>query len=92
MGLPSKCAVRLITGLVFNMVLLSMIGPMARWHSIEHEFGMAIVCAAIGTVALVSVAPVLWRGRDIQKVAAIVLMVLPFLSFLPAVDVYLHYR
>jgi hypothetical protein len=92
MSLPSECAVRLVTGLLFNMALLWMIGPMARWRSIEHEFGMALVCAAIGTVALVSVAPLLRRGTAIQKVAAIVLMVLPLLAFWPALDVYLHYR
>ena len=53
---------------------------------------MALVCAAIGAVALVSVAPLLRRGTAIQKVAAIVLMVLPLLAFWPALDAYLHYR
>ena len=34
MSFPSECAVRLVTGLLFNMALLWMIGPMARWRSI----------------------------------------------------------
>ena len=92
MSFPSECAVRLIIGLLFNIALLSMVGPLARWRSIEREFGLAILCAAIGTIALLSVAPVLRQGKDIQKVAAIMLMVLPLLGFWPAVQFCIQYR
>ena len=92
MSFPSECAVRLIIGLLFNIALLSMVGPLARWSSIERELGLALLGAAISASAMVSVIPVLRQGTDIQKVAAIVLMVLPFLGFWPAVQFWFHYR
>lgn len=81
---------RLIIGLLFNIALLSLVGPLARWRSVEHELGLALFCAAIGASAMVSVAPVLRQGTDIQKVAAIILMVLPFWGFWPAVQFCFH--
>lgn len=92
MRFPSECAVRLIIGLLFNMALLWMVGPLARWRSIDREFALALFCAAIGAMAMVAVAPVFRQGTDIQKVAAILLMVLPLLAFWPTLNCFLHYR
>jgi hypothetical protein len=92
MSVLRVCAARLIAGLLLNMALLWMVGEVSRWSSIQREFRVVFICAATGAIALASVVPVLRRGTDIQKVAAIVLMVLPVMAFGPALGFYIKYR
>ena len=87
-----ECAMRLIIGLLLNGALVCMFWPLWCWNRTERVFGLALLCAAVGTMALVSLAPVLRHGTDRQKIAASVLMVLPFIALWPLLQFCFGYR
>lgn len=91
-GSPQICLGRLLTGAALNVVLLLMIPRVAVWSSVEREFWLALTASALGAIAIVCVLPVLWRGKDPQRVFAVMLLLLPFLTFWLVADFVLSYR
>ena len=87
-----KCLVRLIAGAGLNVVLLLMLPRLAMWSSIEREFRIALTASSLGAIAIVCVAPVLWRAKDPQRVFALMLLVLPCLTMWLVVDFILKYK
>jgi hypothetical protein len=47
---------------------------------------MALAYAAAGAAATISVVPVARRGMDLQRVGAVMVLILSALAFWPAVD------
>jgi hypothetical protein len=71
----------LIVGAVLNLALLLMIPSAGGWGSVEREFRIAFTASSLAAVAIVCVVPVLWRAKDPQRVLALILLVLPCLTF-----------
>ena len=80
------CAVRLVVATILDIALALKLPQLAMWSSYERECRLAFVYATLGAVAMVCVVPVLWRGTALQRVAAIVLLILSCLALWPAVD------
>jgi hypothetical protein len=83
---------RLAVGSALNVVLLLMLPRLAMSGGDARDFRMALACAVVGAVAMVCVVPVIRRGTDLQRVAAIVVLILSALAFWPAADFYLRMR
>lgn len=77
-----ECFIRLVVGAALNLALLLMIPRGGLWSSIEREFQMAFTAFSLAAAAIVCVLPVLWRAKDPQRVLALMLLVLPCLTFL----------
>lgn len=92
MGGLGECAVRLIVGLLLNGAIVCMLWPLWHWNRTEGPLGLVLLCAAVGAMALVSLSPVLRHGTDRQKIAASVLMALPFIAFWPLLQFAFSYR
>jgi hypothetical protein len=75
------CWKRLIVGCSVNAVLLLMVPRLGVWSSDEREFRLALLASALGTVGVLALLPVLFRGNGWQRVFGIVLLFLPSLSF-----------
>ena len=75
-----------------DVVLLLMLPRLAMSGGDARDFRMALVYAAVGAVAMISVVPVARRGTDLQRVAAVVVLVLSALAFWPAVDYWLRMK
>lgn len=82
--------VRLAIGAALDVLLLLMLPRLAMWSSEERAAGMAMVYAVAGAAAIVCVAPVLRRGTEVQRVGAVIVMVVSALAFWPAVDYWLR--
>ena len=77
---------RLVIGSAMNVILLLMVPRLGMWSSDEREFRLAFLASAVGAVGVVSLLPVLWRGKGSQPVIGVLLLVLPCLSFWFAFD------
>ena len=86
------CIIRLLAGAALNVILLLMIPSLAKWSSLERECWTALKVSSIGAVAIVFLVPLLWRAKDPLRVFALMLLVLPCLSFWPALDFILTNR
>lgn len=86
------CLGRLLAGAALNVVLLLIIPRVAVWSSVEREFRLALTASALGVVAIVCLLPVLWRAKDLQRVFAVMLLLLPVLTFWLVADFVLRYR
>ena len=86
------CLGRLVAGAALNVGLLLMIPRVAMWSSVEREFRLALTASALGVVAIVCVLPVLWRAKDPQRVFALMLLVLPLLTFWLVWDFIVKYK
>ena len=79
--------------MVVATILVTTLGLLqarpALWGSGESACQMALACGALGVAAGVGVVPVLWRGTDLQRVAAVVLLILACLALWPAIAFYL---
>jgi hypothetical protein len=53
---------------------------------------MALAYAAMGAAAMVCVVPVARRGTDLQRVGAVVVLILSSMAFWPAVDYWLRMK
>ncbi len=82
-------SIRLAIGAALDVFLLLMLPSMARWSSEEREVGAALIYAGIGAAAMLCVGPVLRRGTDIQRVAAVIVLVISVFAFWPAADCWL---
>ena len=80
---------RLVVATTLVVALGLLLARPAIWGSDESACRMAFVYAALGAMAMICVAPVLRRGTDLQRVAAVVLLILSCLALWPAVDFYL---
>ncbi|MCX6928537.1 MAG: hypothetical protein NT154_35810 [Verrucomicrobia bacterium] len=80
------CAVRLVVATALVIALVLTLPRLAMWSSYEWEYRMAFVYAALGAGTMVCAVPVLWRGMALQRVAAIVLLILACPALWPAVD------
>ncbi|MCX6916120.1 MAG: hypothetical protein NT167_24265 [Verrucomicrobia bacterium] len=89
---PRRCSIRLAVGAGLDAVLLLMLPRLAMWSSDDRACRMALAYAAMGAAAMISVAPVARRGTDLQRVAAVVVLVLSALAFWPAVDYWLRMK
>ena len=74
-------SVRLVVGSAINVILLLMVPRLGVWSSDEREFRLALLASAVGTVGVVSLFPVLARGKGWQRVIGSLLLVLPCLCF-----------
>ena len=83
---------RLAAGAGLDVILLLMLPRLAMWSSDDRACRMALEYAAMGAAAMVSVAPVARRGTDLQRVGAVVVLVLSALAFWPAVDYWLRMK
>ncbi len=59
------------------MRLWPLFQGLARWSSYEREAGLALISGSLAAAALVSLAPVFWRGKAWQAPIAFVLLWLP---------------
>ena len=80
-NIPNHLAVRLVVGSAINIILLLMIPRLGVWRSDEREFRLALLASAVGTVGVVSLFPVLARGKGWQRVIGSLLLVLPCFSY-----------
>ena len=69
--------IRLGIGLALNLCLWPLGRELAKWGSYERETQLALISGSLAAVALVSVAPLFWRGRAWQTPIAFVLLWLP---------------
>jgi len=76
-----NCLGRLVFGSVLNAGLLVMMPRVAGWSSVEREFRLVLLAAALGSTAIICVLPVLWRAKDPVRVVALLLLILPVLTF-----------
>ncbi|MCX6929799.1 MAG: hypothetical protein NT154_42280 [Verrucomicrobia bacterium] len=83
-------SIRLAVGAGLDVILLLMLPRPAMWSSDDGACRMALVYAAMGAAAVVFVVPVIRRGTDLQRVGAVVVLVLSALAFWPAVDYWLR--
>jgi hypothetical protein len=72
--------------------LLLMLPRLAMSGGDARDFRMALAYAAMGAAAMISVAPVARRGTDLQRVGAVVVLILSALAFWPAVDYWLRMK
>ena len=86
------CSVRLAIAAGLDVVLLLMLPRLAMSGGDVRDLRMALACAAVGAVAMVCVVPVIRRGTDLQRVAAIAVLILSALAFWPAADFYLRMK
>ena len=75
-----------------DVFLLLMLPRLAMWSSDDRACWMALAYVATGAAAMISVVPVARRGSDLQRVGAVVVLILSALAFWPAVDYWLHVR
>jgi hypothetical protein len=75
-----------------DVVLLLMLPRLAMSGGDVRDFRMALAYAAMGAAAMISVVPVGRRGTDLQRVGAVVVLVLSALAFWPAVDYWLRMK
>jgi hypothetical protein len=85
-------AVRLVLGGVVNVILLLMIPRLGVWSSDEREFHLAVVVSALAISCLVTVIPVIRKGKSWQQVAGCVLFILPCLSLWFPLEFFLKNR
>ena len=81
-----RCSIRLGVGVALDVVLLLMLPRLAMSGGDVRDFRMALAYAAMGAAAMISVVPVGRRGTDLQRVGAVVVLVLSALAFWPAVE------
>lgn len=83
---------RLAIAAVLNVGLLSLYPGVAREGNLDRECLNVLVASSIGAAAVVCVAPLLWRGKTWEPVAALLLMLFPAFSLLLALAFYLKNR
>ena len=86
------CSVRLAIAAGLDVVLLLMLPRLAMSGGDVRDFRMALAYAVMGAAAMVCVVPVIRRGTGLQRVAAIVVLILSALAFGPAADFYLRMK
>ena len=79
---------RLVVGTALDVVLLLMLPRLAVWRGDERDCALSMAYAAMGAAAMVFVFPVVRRGSDLQRVGAVVVLILSALAFWPALDLY----
>jgi hypothetical protein len=79
---------RLAVGTALDVVLLLMLPRLAVWRGDERDCALSMAYAPMGAAAMVSVFPVVRRGTDLQRVGAVVVLILSALAFWPALDFY----
>jgi hypothetical protein len=78
---------RLGIGVVLNVVLVLLSGPAGRWGGYyDREAHFALILIAAAAPAFVAVIPLFWRGEPWQAPVALVLLLLPSVVLLTAVD------
>ena len=85
-------SIRLAVGSGLDVILLLMLPRLAMSGGDARDFRTALVYAAIGAAAMVCVVPVIRRGSDLQRVGAVVVLILSALAFWPALDLYLRIK
>ena len=78
--------------MALDVVLLLMLPRLAVWSGDDRDCRMVMAYAALGATAMVCVVPVVRRGTDLQRVGAVVVLVLSGLAFWPALDFYLRMK
>jgi hypothetical protein len=87
-----RCSIQLGVGVALDVVLLLMLPRLAMSGGDVRDFRMALAYAAMGAAAMVCVVPVARRGTDLQRVGAVVVLILSSMAFWPAVDYWLRMK
>ncbi len=81
---PLHVLSRLLVAGSFLILLVYIMGQMARWRSIERALHLTLFEGAAAVVVVVFLVPVLKRGDRWQRVLAVILLIVPVIGLLDA--------
>ncbi len=82
---PLHSSARFLMSGLCVLVLVLCMKALAMWSSVDREVRWSFAEGSAAAVAMVILAPVLWRGDQVQRILAAALLILPVIGFSAAI-------